>query len=74
MAMDSMVMDHRKVFGILEELAEAGGRVEDVAFNKFGVLFTREQRGPNRGQWKRHGVVHVEKARVWAREYFSFVS
>lgn len=72
--MDSTVMGHSKVFGILEALAEAGGSLEDVAFNKFGVLFTREQSGPNRGQWKRHGVVQVEKARIWAHEYFSFVS
>ncbi|WP_437285631.1 hypothetical protein [Sorangium sp. So ce406] len=68
--MDSTVMEHSKVFAILEELAEAGGRIQDVAFNKYGVLFAREQSGPNRGQWKRHGVVHVEKARVWVREYF----
>ncbi|WP_437935275.1 hypothetical protein [Sorangium sp. So ce341] len=68
--MDSTAMDHSKVFEILEDLTEAGGRIQDVAFDKHGVLFTREQSGPNCGQWKRHGVVDVEKARVWVRDYF----
>lgn len=70
--MSSLVIDSDKVLKIFEKLAEEGGGIDDVGINKFGVLFTREQRGPNRGKWTRHGLVNLEEARAMALDFFTF--
>ncbi len=71
--MGILVLSCDKAMTIIENLVEEGGGSEDVIINRLGVLLTREQRGPNRGKWMRHGVVdHPEKCREQALDYFTF--